>query len=783
MTSFLYRGDCSTFDKNTYEVNDSHHGGSARGLGAPFAFWTINPPTATLYLMRILFVVAGLLLLMPGCGAPGARTVKVATGRPAVRADVPSRLVRKSYPRHREIYDTLPLDSPDRAAYRDVLVRYLVKESSKRLSHQKNKEALDYLFAALTLYAPSEVFSGKLRQPSLAALSRKIASRFAPLGDAGRVVLVLCVQISLGAREKQREYQQISAWLDETRMLVRGSYGKGARMISIMEGVVKVWPSRFVVGELHRLYLQQVTFLTKASARFSAMRVSASFPVLGRTGSRVARLYLRVGRPKEALRKLKALPVRSNVDRMLRAVLKRLTSTGAKVEDYLQLVQLYAKDDPQNQDVALAICRAARRRFPDLAAAHLCIAQYARAMDRPRLALRSMQEAMRREPNSRIYANSLARQYQEYLQKMALQERLGEAGKLLQQVETYYQRMEKKFGGPMQPSLSAAYRAMGEGYYNAGQIDKAGRMFWRSLGPRRVPSEALIHLTQIQLNRGEVDQALKFLERTQRELKSLRGPSIRPFVQLYWMARLEQVRARALWRVNRAEESKKAFSRLAGWWQKLRYLERRPEFQAEALVYEAKALFAVGEKGRAVDALEHAVDLAPGRYQTYFDAIAVLSTHGHLPEALSIYHRAMRREEVKEYHKSYCSFWIIGMARRAKVEPDSQALEHLDGLTGNAWHSRLARLVQGKVSYKQLLKEAKSIGSRAELFYYWADLLVARGKMEQARQMWKKVLQTEMMGFYEYRMAQHNLQHGPARIITRSLERKRVQEQPLPLLQ
>ena len=49
------------------------------------------------------------------------------------------------------------------------------------------------------------------------------------------------------------------------------------------------------------------------------------------------------------------------------------------------------------------------------------------------------------------------------------------------------------------------------------------------------------------------------------------------------------------------------------------------------------------------------------------------------------------------------------------------------------------------------------MGERAELHFYRGEQLAAQGKNDEARAMYEKVVQTEMMGFYEYEMSIHKL--------------------------
>jgi tetratricopeptide (TPR) repeat protein len=214
-------------------------------------------------------------------------------------------------------------------------------------------------------------------------------------------------------------------------------------------------------------------------------------------------------------------------------------------------------------------------------------------------------------------------------------------------------------------------------------------------------------------------------------------------------------------------------------WRQLRSRDIPAPEQAEAGVYEARSHFALGQPGDALNSIDAAIDVAPERIETYADAVALLATRGHLPEALELYHRLLGQSEASEYLKTYCSFWVIGLARRAGQAPDEQAVAHLKGLDGDAWYHHLATFFLGEVSYDALLKKAEGKADRAELYYYQAEALLAAGQEEAARALWRKVLETNMMGFYEYDMAGHNLRFGPARVRTEPIQRHaQAPEQP-----
>ena len=70
------------------------------------------------------------------------------------------------------------------------------------------------------------------------------------------------------------------------------------------------------------------------------------------------------------------------------------------------------------------------------------------------------------------------------------------------------------------------------------------------------------------------------------------------------------------------------------------------------------------------------------------------------------------------------------------------------------------------------------MGQRAELYFYRAEQLLAEGKLEQARELWRKVMDTGMMAFYEYDMAAFDLRSGPAKVDARPIDRQTTAQNP-----
>ena len=78
------------------------------------------------------------------------------------------------------------------------------------------------------------------------------------------------------------------------------------------------------------------------------------------------------------------------------------------------------------------------------------------------------------------------------------------------------------------------------------------------------------------------------------------------------------------------------------------------------------------------------MDIAPERTSTYADAIAFAVSRGLVDDALDFYSRAVVRDSVTEYMKTYITLWILDLGRRCgvesvKLEPGYRFLRKLKG--------------------------------------------------------------------------------------------------------
>ena len=693
---------------------------------------------------------------------------------PKLRAYVPSfhlpaSVEAKTYKNQREIYDALPVHTPRREEFRQRLLTHLLRRLDRELRSSAEAAALKTFVAAITLFHPTEVFLGRPRSPELAQAAVRLGGLFSPRGDEENVLLALCVQMTLSGDDRQvmARIREVIDWVDEAQQLVHGPAARGAHLVQVLEKVSRNWSSAFVVDKLRTLYIERRMILARAMSGEAYRHLRLALPSLlqgatFQTGYRIVRLYLTVDRPYEALSRLRELVVDGEADAELRAILEQAVSPTANVRDQIRLAEHFEERD---REVALRICEAATDRFPQHAAAYECLGRLAAATDRHFLAVTALERAVQLAPDQLTYAESLAKNYQRRLFEMIGDDQLEEAEAEAVRIEAFYRRIEQRFRTRLKPSLARIYYAIGHGYFNAGRVVRATAAFQRSVGSEPT-ADALVQLATIRLKKEDATGALAHLAHAEKVARGV------PADMIFWEGRLRGLRGRALELAGKADEARSEHTRAIEAWRRWQSVGLQPDAQAEAFIYEAQSLYSLGSKARSLEALERAIDVQPDRKETYADVIAMLITHGHLPEALDALHRALGRTGVSEYLKTYCSLWVIGLARRAGLPPDELAVQHLRRLSGSSWYVRLAQMTLDRVSYDDLLKEARSIGNKAELYYYRADRLLAEGKLPEARELWRKVLDTDMLGFYEFEMSFFNLRNGAATVNTRPLDRQ-----------
>jgi tetratricopeptide (TPR) repeat protein len=679
------------------------------------------------------------------------------------------------------------VDSPRRRALRRSLQRHILAKLPAALREGQGVRGFGLFLDLVSLYAdcvaedPSRLPAAE--RAALVAAARRVLGTFARRGGAEESLTALAMLATMRAdgRAAEQRFATIVHWLGELEDPLFGRVKRYVDPVAAVDKVHRCWPSPFVRRTMRVLLARQFSSLRpllrlpRAPKDRSVKQAVAAVREYG-----WQRVRLLILDRDEALLKGTLLKVQSkaygdeHLARLLAPALRAHQGPAA-------LISLADAMATQWPDAARALCQRAVDRHPRDANGHYCLGRLALSAKRTLVALRHFEAAIRANPGFRKAWDVFAATYLDRLMSLLGQERLDQVRREVRFLESVHRAAAAWWvNRPLKASLADVYFMLGRGLYNEGRIGEAVTTLRKALRIKPTP-QVQSQLAEIAFWRGRYGVSIVRLDAVLKHLQGNFG------WRSYWELRTAPLKARARRRLARQLRAKARatadrrtadrirrraktedaravllHSRALRSGQFLLRVLRSPRLQAEVLVIVGRMLYQSGRRGLALRSFAAALDRAPKRSGTYVDVISFLVMRGYFNEALDAYHRALARSEISVYLKAYCTFWILDLGRRARVDPERLGLAEvfLSHLKGKQWYHHLARFHRGEASYAQLAVQAKTKGQRAELDFYHSMRLVRQGKAAQARRLWQKIVDSEMMAFFEYKMVRRYLSLG-----------------------
>lgn len=646
-------------------------------------------------------------------------------------------------------FDALAPQDPARGGVRAGIERYAAAQVAKQCEAGQLDAAWELFKKTLTLWEPED-----LKRPPedrvLIEAAHRIEHSFARRGGHEQALTALAVQIDLGrdpaAQVRWREVLDLVGAAPQDTHDV-------PPIVNDLESLSQVWPSPRVAAELERVLTSRAHQPHRALEGFSGLAQLVAPDTLGFD---VARIHLRAGEPAAALAALDRVAGEPGDAPKVRAALRRYLGREGKAADAIELAHAFERD----RQVAGRICRDAASRFPRAVEPELCLGEIAEEREQVATAFAAYQRAVEIDPKRRETWEHLALLHQQRLAQLVADEKVGELPRELTRVEEFQARAKSALGEPLKTNLSGALFEVGRGFYNAGQVDRADSYLKRSIDVEPTPW-ALDQLATLELKRGRGPESAALFQRALDVLESSRLSEER---KAYWRSKIETGKGDAAELAGDGRSAERAREQAVVHLDPLvkaqPHTDEQAEAVAEAMVEMGKLFYLLGERERAITMFQIAIDRAPDRQNTYADEIAFLVPRGEIDDAVDTYHRALGRAEVNEYLKVYCSLWLLDLEKRAGRTEDEGGRAFLGGVDGEKWYQHLARWATGRETAEQLEAAAKEPPQRAELYFYRAMRALQGGDVDGARALWRKVLDTQMMAFFEFDMATYYLRHG-----------------------
>lgn len=708
-----------------------------------------------------LVLAASLVLPALGCAHRTETPVQVPTDPPVVRSldELEAALNQ---------YVLLPADHPARPGHLAALRDYLVGYLDHALENGNEGEAEAALRYTLTLYTAADLRSAE-PAPGLAKVAHELYRRTAKRGDEIPSLLALAVEQRFGdqaARARAVEdWKALEDWLVENGPFAGEPLLAHEDLERALETISAAFPSPFVVQRLADLYVARYEAARGAHAHGGGLG-NTSARRIEITGYLLMRLYLRADDPKGASAALRRVDD-EEANRKLRAILEEAFESRRSAQPLLSLAEQFVPEedaDPslpyvgQSWGIIDNLSRRALARFPKDAHVHVVRARVLRREGLDAAALHHLRRSI--ELKDDVYEAWEGVAELEQRQLAALARRDAEAALArLPELESLHRRAMKIWRDrPVRPGLPEAYFAVAEGLYQAGRVDEAQELLDKSIAIEAQPA-TLDLLGTIAIKRSRFDVAEDHYE----ELARL--PQGQPDDKLRWEAHAHAQLGEIALRRGDADASSRHF-RVA--LRQTNELLARPAMemsdQAERHLDRGRVLFFLGEVELALDDFELAAELAPYHVKVYAEPMLQLVSHGYYREARSVFLRALEQSELTDGLKLYFSLWVNELALRQGLPPDHDAVRFLEGYAAggdkggrDGWGRKLARHARGELTYDQLLDGAHDQGERAEAFFYEGIRRWRSGDRTAGKKLLSQVVATNLMGFFEYDMAQSYL--------------------------
>ena len=292
----------------------------------------------------------------------------------------------------------------------------------------------------------------------------------------------------------------------------------------------------------------------------------------------------------------------------------------------------------------------------------------------------------------------------------------------------------------------------GEVEYADGRIERAVAHFSRASEVWPSDAAPVFRLAEIREMLGDLETAARDLDTAIARAEKAGGRDAE-----YWPARAFELRGKI--HADKGDDAAEVedFQAALAIWEKA---DLPLDYSAEIALRRGIALDHVGDAQGSLEWMRRAIGLDPENRATYGAAFSFLFARGRLDAAAELFQVAFNQDRIGAMWKIYFALWVEGMARRQgkSVELARNYLAHADGDT---WQDELARFFSGRIDAPELTRRAQNAGQKVEADFYAGLRLLGDGKRDLANPLFQKVIDSKLMGFFEYPMARVLLAEKP----------------------
>ncbi len=698
-----------------------------------------------------------IVLILVACGGP---STEVRHGE----ADGPPPVSAENFHEVQRAYLRMDPADPARIAWRDALIAHLAASSEALLAAGDYDAVVAHLARLTRQMTPADV--GAQRVPSgFAPLALWVVEHGSARGDEGRVMGAHRLLEAMGedADAHRQERERIAAWGREARAGIANPIERFGDLIQVWEQYEQVAPSPEVLDMLARLYLEQRDALrlafgpesqSGATPGLTYSQVRLAPLLIERAPLDVAAVFLRHGDLSGAITHVSRIEPSGERDARLVAQLIELleqaqADTPRGAEALGELADGFSRARPE---ISAAVCQNGVRRFATDARFPLCLARSAYEGSRAAAATAWYAEAVRLAPDEREVYDEALQRLAEIMEAGAFAVEVGQSRALARSALSILREHAQRWPNE-EPvvTTSTILLQLGRAEMSAGNVVQAREQFVASLAADESRA-AHIQLGLLLQRLGDgAESATHFREALDQTPE--RGPE-----GIAQRAELTERLGDAFRQAGEDPQALRMYRQALAQWDGLLSELRGPQV-AMAQVRRGILLSRLGDASASAEAFVAALESHPAWREPYAAILAhLVVSEPNLELAQAVLHRAQFQLHLEPTWKVYFALWVQAVAGRASEELSSEVAVMLGDLArGDAWSNRLAAFGDRSLAYPELREHASNRGERVEADFYEGARRLASGDRDGARELLEQVIESGMVNFYEYAMAQEIL--------------------------
>lgn len=703
-------------------------------------------------------------LLTTACGGTGGGDSTMPLERRAVDDE--------TYGEVRRLYLVLDPADPIRAGVRERLVAHLARRADALVAAEDYDGVVGLLGEMTSLLAPPDLAPGGTVPEAIRPLARFLVDAGSRRGDEARVLagLLLLIRIAGDDAELRAEYDRVASWGHDARLGAPGTPPPAfEHLFDGAVGILDVWEEHARLCPAPEVLEHMSSLLVEVATAFQGGTVAEGFAprlspissdelrfvdaLLERTPLEVAAVWLAQGDLEGARAHLRAMDDRTGVEASVRRVIETAMQTDE--EGATALFELARAYHDVHAPTSQALCRLGVRMHPADARFPLCLARLTSASGEIGEGTAWYRESVRLAPDQRnVYDEALTHLAQS-LEVVAIDESSSTVGQMRQigrDAEAILAERTRRWPSePADVSLAQIHYAIGRAEMMTGNLAEARASFEASLAD--APSRgALEGLASLAIHTGDADGALSYLEQAMDRLTQQGRDG-----QLERAAILE-AEGEAHRIAGRPDQAQAAYRQALELYRTL--ADTDDEVEA-ALVHVRLGTLVrrLGERAASDREYRLAMDAAPEAHEPFVEILAHLVVDGPDHTLADATFRAARMgSHLEDAWKVYFALWVQLIAWLDGHATSGDAEELLRSqATHDGWHAQLAALGAGTTTYEQALAAASTPGQRCEAHFYAGARALALGDTARARTAFQASLETHMVGYLEYTMAEELL--------------------------